>query len=167
MGTSERFFYENATQIQKTGGPGPGTYNLRSAQGRQVTSDKPSYPIPSFPRADRDRTAMTVYLGPKQQLAFWGRNSPGPAVYTATQSVGQQNSSQRPNVPKFGFGTADRFAYMDVGESCPAFVYMLCLACLAVHIGAMVCRLFRNLSLAFHSEPCDANTGAWELLDLA
>jgi len=114
MGTSERFFYENATQIQKAGGPAPGTYNLRSSQGKQVTSDKPSYPVNSFPKADRDRTAQTVYLGPKQQLAFWGRNSPGPAVYTATQSVGQQNSSQRPNVPKYGFGTADRFAYMDV-----------------------------------------------------
>ena len=43
-----------------------------------------------------------------------GRNSPGPAVYSATQSVGNQVSSQRPNVPKFGFGTADRFGYMDV-----------------------------------------------------
>jgi len=116
MGTSERFFYENTSTIERNGGPGPGTYTLRSAQGRQVTSDKPSYPISTFPRADRDRTATTVYLGPKQQLAFWGRNSPGPAVYTPTNAVGPQNSSQRPNVPKFGFGTADRFAYMDVAS---------------------------------------------------
>ena len=64
----------------------------------------------------RDRTATTVYLGPKQQLAFWGRNSPGPAVYSPTNSVGQQVSSQRPNVPKFGFGTADRFAYMNIAS---------------------------------------------------
>mmetsp|Transcript_62238 Transcript_62238/g.138640 ORF Transcript_62238/g.138640 Transcript_62238/m.138640 type:complete len:297 (-) Transcript_62238:456-1346(-) len=115
MGTSERFFYENTSQTSKQGGPAPGTYNLRSAQGRQVTSDKTSNPISSFPRADRDETAERVYLGPKQQLAFWGRNSPGPAVYNTTQSVGPQNSSQRPNVPKYGFGTADRFAYMDIG----------------------------------------------------
>jgi len=115
MGTSDRFFYENSGQIEK-GAPGPGTYTLRSAQGRQVTSNKPSYPISSFPRADRDRTATTVYLGPKQQLAFWGRNSPGPAVYSPTASVGGQVSSEKPNVPKFGFGTADRFAYINIGQ---------------------------------------------------
>ena len=85
-------------------------------QGKQVTSNKTSYPISSFTRADRDRTASTVYLGPKQQLAFWGRNSPGPAVYTPTGAVGGQVSSEKPNVPKFGFGTADRFAYINIGQ---------------------------------------------------
>ena len=92
----------------------PGTYTMRSSQGRQVTSDKPSLPISSFTRADRDKTAASVYLGPKQQSSFWGRNSPGPAVYTPTPSVGNQASSAKPNVPKYGFGTADRFGYMNV-----------------------------------------------------
>lgn len=115
MGTSDRFFYDNPTQMDKAS-PGPGTYTLRSAQGRQVTSNKTSYPISSFPRADRDRTATTVYLGPKQQQAFWGRNSPGPAVYSPTASVGGQVSSEKPNAPKSGFGTADRFAYINIGQ---------------------------------------------------
>jgi hypothetical protein len=117
MGTSSRFYYESAS---RDGGskaaPGPGAYTLRSAQGRQVTSDKMSYPIASFPRADRDRTAATVYLGRRQQQSFWGRNSPGPAVYAPTASVGNQVSSSRPNMPKFGFGTADRFAYINIGQ---------------------------------------------------
>ena len=115
MGTAERFYYDNSGQLEK-GAPGPGTYKLRDATGRQVTSTKPTLPISSFTRADRDRTATTVYLGPKQQQAFWGRNSPGPAVYSPTQSVGRQCSSEKPNVPKFGFGTADRFAYINIGQ---------------------------------------------------
>lgn len=101
LGTSERFFYENNSSLERKAGPGPGAYTLGPAHGRQVTSDRPSYRITSFSRADRDRTAATVYLGPKQQSAFWGRNSPGPAVYTLTQAVGPQNSSQRPNGPKY------------------------------------------------------------------
>jgi len=116
MGTSSRFFYDNDSNLERHGAPGPGTYTLRSAQGKQVTSDKSTLPIASFPRADRDRTANTVYLGPKQQQSFWGRNSPGPAVYSPTASVGTQVSSDRPNVPKFGFGTADRFAYINIGQ---------------------------------------------------
>ena len=115
MGTSERFFYDNSGQIERAP-PGPGTYTLPSSQGKQLTSNKPSYPISSFPRADRDRTATTVYLGPKQQQSFWGRNSPGPAVYSPTGAVGSQVSSEKPNVPKFGFGTADRFAYINIGQ---------------------------------------------------
>lgn len=115
MGTSDRFFYDNPGLVEK-GVPGPGTYTLKSAQGKQVTSNKTSYPISSFPRADRDRTAEKVYLGPKQQGSFWGRNSPGPAVYSPTASVGAQCSSEKPNVPKFGFGTADRFAYINIGQ---------------------------------------------------
>lgn len=113
MGTSERFFYENSGQLDK-GAPGPGTYTQRSSQGRQVTSDKPSYAINSFTRAEQ--RGGKVYLGPKQQQAFYGRNSPGPAVYAPVASVGSQVSSEKPNVPKFGFGTADRFAYINIGQ---------------------------------------------------
>jgi len=116
MGTAERFFYDNASSSERGGVPGPGTYTLRSAQGKQVTSEKTTLPISSFTRADRDRTAQTVYLGPKHEQSFWGRNSPGPAVYTPTGSVGTQVSSAKPNVPKFGFGTADRFAYINIGQ---------------------------------------------------
>ena len=62
MGTAERFHSDSAAASEKSY-PGPGTYTLRSAQGRQVTSDKPSYAVNSFPRADRDKTATTVYIG--------------------------------------------------------------------------------------------------------
>eukprot|EP00325_Prymnesiales_sp_UTEX-LB-985_P009767 CAMPEP_0174696682 /NCGR_PEP_ID=MMETSP1094-20130205/2767_1 /TAXON_ID=156173 /ORGANISM="Chrysochromulina brevifilum, Strain UTEX LB 985" /LENGTH=308 /DNA_ID=CAMNT_0015893509 /DNA_START=59 /DNA_END=985 /DNA_ORIENTATION=- len=116
MGTSGRFFYDNTGAIERKGAPGPGTYTLKSAQGRQVTSNKPSYPISSFPRSDRDKINEKVYQGQKQQQAFWGKNSPGPAVYSPTNSVGAQVSSEKPNVPKFGFGTADRFAYMNIAS---------------------------------------------------
>ena len=73
-------------------------------------STKTSLPMNSFTRADRNRTATTVYLGPKHQSSFWGRNSPGPAVYSPTAAVGAQVSSEKPNVPKFGFGTELRRA---------------------------------------------------------
>lgn len=115
MGTSARFFYEKSHVTDKAY-PGPGTYKLGSAQGRQYTSDRRSAPKPAFTKADRDRTAQAVYLGPDQQQALWGKNSPGPAVYSPTNSVGRQISSRRPNVPKFGFGTADRFGYISITQ---------------------------------------------------
>jgi len=113
MGTSSRFFSDKEMGSTKSP-PGPGTYMLRSGQGRQVTSDKPSLPISSFTRADRDKSAATVYQGPKYQGGLYGRGSPGPAVYTPTGSVGYQPSSAKPNVAKYGFGTSDRFAYMNI-----------------------------------------------------
>ena len=114
MGTQERFF--ERTRAAARGTPGPAAYSLRSSQGRQVSSTKASYPINSFPRADRDKVSECVYLGPKQQLAFWGRNSPGPAVYSPMGSVGSQVSSSKPSMPKFGFGTSDRFGYMNIAS---------------------------------------------------
>lgn len=115
MGTQERFM-ESAGAAASMAAPGPGAYTLRSSQGRQVVSTKSSLPINSFPRADRDRVSEKVYIGPKQQMAFWGRNSPGPAVYSPTGSVGTQVSSAKPSAAKFGFGTASRFGYMDVAS---------------------------------------------------
>lgn len=110
MGTAERFYADNS---DRKNAPGPGQYSMRTAVGKQVTSDKTSLPSTSFPRAEQ--RGGSVFLGKKQQLAFWGRNSPGPAVYTPVNSVGSQVSSLKPNVPKFGFGTSDRFSYMNIG----------------------------------------------------
>ena len=115
MGTSARFFYdEHGARARAL--PGPGQYTLRSGQGRQVTSTKPSLPMAAFSRADRDKTALSVYMGRRQEQAFWGRNSPGPAVYSPQQAVGYQALSVKPNLPKFGFGTASRFGYIDVAN---------------------------------------------------
>ena len=111
MGTAERFF-DDASSVKGT--PGPDQYALRSSQGRQVTSDKPSSAVPSFPRAEREKLATTVYMGPKMQGPFFGRTGPGPAVYTPQASIGLQASSTRPNAGRAGFGTADRFAYMNI-----------------------------------------------------
>lgn len=115
MGTNERFFHDKkGRQAEaRAANPGPGTYTVSPAHGKQPSSMKPSYPINSFTKADRDRTAASVYLGPKQQLSFWGRNSPGPALYNLPTAVGTQPSSMRRSAPRAGFGTADRFAYMD------------------------------------------------------
>ena len=114
MGTSNRFFYEkNSLTEAREEAPGPGAYNLDSASGKQALSSKPSYPISSFTKADRDRTARSVYLGPKQESPFWGQASPGPAVYGAPNSMGMQASSVRRSAPRTGFGTAERFGYMD------------------------------------------------------
>ena len=112
MGTSDRFFYDKKG-LRPSSNPGPGAYTLHAAHGKQVSSIKPSYPINSFTKADRDRSAKAVYLGPKQQASFWGRGSPGPAVYSMPNSVGNQVSSTRRTAPRAGFGTADRFSYMD------------------------------------------------------
>lgn len=100
LGSSQRFFYENGV-TERSRSPGPGAYEMPATCGRQLTSDKLSYPSSSFPRADRHRTATTVYMGPKHKNIFWGKSSPGPAAdYALQHSVGPQPLSQRPNGPK-------------------------------------------------------------------
>jgi len=118
LGTNERFFHGKKNGISKPGVPGPGAYVLGPSHGRQVSSIKQSYPINSFPKADRDKSAAAQYLGPKH-LQTWGRGSPGPAVYTLKDSVGTQISSAKPNAVHAGFGTADRFAYMNSVQQTP------------------------------------------------
>ena len=115
MGTSDRFFHDKKGKAAegRAANPGPGAYQLGPSTGKQSDSMKPTYPINSFTKADRDRTANSVYLGPRQQQVFWGRNSPGPALYATPGAVGSQVSSMRRSAPRAGFGTADRFAYMD------------------------------------------------------
>lgn len=115
MGTAKRFFYgdKKISGDPRGGGvPGPGTYMLHPATGGQVSSMKSSYPINSFPKADRERTAEKEYLN-KQLLTGWGKASPGPAVYSLNKSVGDQVLSVKKNCPHYGFGTADRFSYQD------------------------------------------------------
>ena len=88
IGTSQRFFHDKGVA---DAGPAPGTYRTPRAMGKQMSSQKPTYPTSSFTKADRNRTATAVYLGPKQQAAFWGRNSPGPAAaYTTPSTLGTQ-----------------------------------------------------------------------------
>lgn len=108
LGTAQRFFSNKAPADQV---PGPGTYYLHPAVARQVHSHKTSKPINSFTKADRDRTAQAEYLG-KNLLTGYSKASPGPAVYTMTESVGPQVSSVKKNPPKYGFGTCDRFGYI-------------------------------------------------------
>lgn len=110
VGTAGRFFTASASST-----PGPGSYQL-TPFGRQVTSNKSSMPVITFPRADRNQSAQNVYLGRKQAQVFLGRNSPGPASYSPTESVGNQVSSKKRTGPKFGFGTADRFGYMEIAK---------------------------------------------------
>ena len=66
--------------------------------GKQTNSQKPTYPTNSFTKADRNRTADALYLGPKQQSAFWGRNSPGPALYSTPSTLGTQVEGIRKSV---------------------------------------------------------------------
>ena len=87
IGTSQRFFHDKGVA---DAGPAPGTYRTPRAMGKQMSSQKPTYPTSSFTKADRNRTATAVYLGPKQQGAFWGRNSPGPALYSTPSTLGTQ-----------------------------------------------------------------------------
>jgi len=110
MGTSERFFHDKGIA---DAGPAPGTYRTPRAVGKQTNSQKPTYPTNSFTKADRNRTATALYLGPKQQSAFWGRNSPGPALYSTPSTLGTQASSVKRSAPRAGFGTAGRFDYID------------------------------------------------------
>jgi len=110
LGTAQRFFTKSASADAV---PGPGTYKLHPSVAKQVHSHKTSKPINSFPKADRDRTAQAEYLG-KKLVVGEGRASPGPAVYTMTESVGPQVSSVKKNPPKYGFGTCDRFGYISL-----------------------------------------------------
>lgn len=111
MGSSQRFFHDKGIA---DAGPAPGTYRTPRAVGNQINSQKPTYPTSSFTKADRNRTAKAVYMGPKQQSAFWGRNSPGPAAnYSTPSTLGRQASSVRRSAPRAGFGTAGRFDYID------------------------------------------------------
>lgn len=99
VGSEDRYFFRPEKASWKT--PGPGTYKVRSSQGRQVTSNKPSCPSAAFSRASKDALDGSHFLG---------SDSPGPALFGPTASVGKQVSSPRRSAPKFGFGTADRFS---------------------------------------------------------
>lgn len=112
FGSSMRFHDAPKTPGAANGFPSPAAYSLHSAVGKQISSVKSSYPVNSFPLADRYRTAAVQYLG--RQFVGAPRVSPGPAVYSLNDSVGTQVSSTRRSSGKFGFGTADRFGYQDI-----------------------------------------------------
>jgi hypothetical protein len=97
MGRSERFFVQEAHPS-----PGPGTYTLGSAHGKQLTSDKPTRPVSSFSKAKRSNGSA---------MAVRGGDGPGP-IYSPRRSgaFGGQVSSARRSTPSVSFGTSDRFA---------------------------------------------------------
>ena len=66
-----------------------------------------------------DTDAADAHLHHSEQLVRFstlGTYFRMPEEAKPTAAVGGQVSSEKPNVPKFGFGTADRFAYINIGQ---------------------------------------------------
>ncbi len=103
LGTSERFYYggQLANGIAKPSMPGPGSYQLNASHGRQLLSEKTTLPINSFPKADRDRTAAAVYLGPKHQALPYRADTAKPrptAPHLAAEPHAARRAGLRPRL---------------------------------------------------------------------
>ena len=96
---SQRFYDHRGTCAP---GPGENIRYLPRAHGEQPTSDKPTRPSTSFPRASREHGSA---VAPTRQ------NAPGPGTHTPRKNaaMGEQINSRRRSSSGFGFGTSDRF----------------------------------------------------------
>jgi len=89
---------EHNKALYGAGSPGPMTYTLRGAVGKQVhsrTKDEPTWVFGSSKRFVYDHVKRAAV-------------SPGPGTYQATDAVGTQVVSTKPSTPRFGFGTSNR-----------------------------------------------------------
>jgi len=89
---------EHNKALHGVNSPGPATYMLQGAVGKQQLNQNNTEPAWVFGTGQR-----FVYDHVKRAAA-----SPGPGAYLATQSVGPQVASTKPTTPRFGFGTGDR-----------------------------------------------------------
>jgi hypothetical protein len=87
--------------------PGPGTYTLQPALGRQITSTFKTMPIFGFGTAGQ-RANWKVFISQQHNLAFYGRESPGPLTYGLGSTMGKQTLSTMSSSPSISFGISDR-----------------------------------------------------------
>lgn len=85
--------------------PGPCTYMLNPAVGKQVLSYGPS----GFARSVKNGSQPTWVFGKAERLMVAkSTNMPGPGAYEIATAVGVQASSTKRSLPRFGFGTSTR-----------------------------------------------------------
>ena len=106
FGSSQRFKDPDLERHKKT--PAADAYSQPNGLGPQPSSTKRSAPLPGFGSSNRDHAAK-VFLTPEHQKANFGKQSPGPVMYTLTPGVGKQTLSVRREAPSYGFGTNDRW----------------------------------------------------------
>jgi len=89
---------EHNKALHGVNSPGPATYMLQGAVGKQQLNQNNTEPAWVFGTGQR-----FVYDHVKRAAA-----SPGPGSYTNTPAVGQQVASTKPTTPRYGFGTGNR-----------------------------------------------------------
>jgi hypothetical protein len=87
--------------------PGPGTYAHHPALGRQITSKYKSQPIFGFGSAQQ-RANWKIFISQEHNLAFYGRESPGPLSYGIGSTMGRQTLSTMRSSPTISFNSAQR-----------------------------------------------------------
>ncbi|KAJ1622611.1 hypothetical protein T492DRAFT_846193 [Pavlovales sp. CCMP2436] len=103
FGSAQRFPASSKSEVAS---PGPGTYNNHPALGRQITSAYVTQPIFGFGTAQQ-RANWKVFISQEHNLAFYGREGPGP-TYNIGSTMGRQSLSTMRSSPNLSFGSADR-----------------------------------------------------------
>ena len=99
FGTSSRFNHEKNLAKKSRTLPAPGAYKATSALGRQVMSTKGS--SGNVPFGSSSRAHVVVEKGFEQ--AFFGMESPGPAMYRNAKGLFSKNKEELgPRGPSFG-----------------------------------------------------------------
>ena len=87
------------------GSPGPSTYMLNPAMGKQRLSSGPS----GYSRSSKNQSQPSWVMGKAERFEpDRAIQMPGPCAYTITPAVGVQVSSKKPSLPRFGFGSGTR-----------------------------------------------------------
>jgi hypothetical protein len=85
--------------------PGPSTYTLNPAMGKQHLSYEPV----GFQRKIRNGSQPSWIFGKSERLGAAQPNSvPGPGAYKTVSAVAPQANSTKPSKPSYGFGTSNR-----------------------------------------------------------
>lgn len=83
-------------------------YFTRSLMGAQPLAKWRSTPSFGFGKGSRE-TREKVFISPAHVKGIFGRNSPGPAMYSLPSGSGVQLLSTKHSQPRWAFGTCERF----------------------------------------------------------
>ena len=129
FGSADRFLQPSAARAKRNPQvPGPGSYPLPKAVGKQTQSKAVTEGSFGFGTSTRDH-AEKVFIGKEQAKVFFGMESPGPAAYKVSSGVGKQPESRNTTEPGFTIprGGCGKFIRpwaksamaSSVGSSCP------------------------------------------------
>ena len=101
FGSADRFLQPSAARDNRNPQvPGPGSYPLPKAVGKQTQSKAVTEGSFGFGTSTRDH-AEKVFIGKEQAKVFFGMESPGPAAYKVSSGVGKQPESRNTTEPGF------------------------------------------------------------------